>query len=99
MRLKPGTKLKGLQPQILFAAFVAEEVYAARGRDLWITSGNDGKHLPNSKHYDGQAIDIRTKNLDQHEVAGVVEAIRVRLNDEYDIVLETDHLHIEYDPK
>ena len=32
-------------------------------KDIWITSANDSKHRKGSKHYEDNALDIRTRNL------------------------------------
>jgi hypothetical protein len=72
--------------------------------EIWVTAGRDGKHVSNSKHYYDQALDIRTKNLDNKTCELFVRVIRRRLGKDYDVILESsgkpnEHLHIEYDPK
>lgn len=43
-------------------------VYAQRfAKPLVITSGNDGKHAPGSKHYAWKAVDLRSRELSMAE--------------------------------
>ena len=62
-----------------------------------ITSGNDGKHMKNSKHYKNEAIDIRINNMQKPEE--VTKEIKKLLGRDFDVILEPTHLHIEYDKK
>ncbi len=99
MKLKSNVKLNDLQPQILIAAMVANDVYRQHGKELVITSVNDSKHSEHSLHYSGNAIDIRTRYFDYQEKLDVYKEISKRLVSDFDVVLEKDHIHIEYDPK
>lgn len=68
------------------------------GYTMTITSGRDGVHSKNSKHYTGDAIDIRTR--DMSDVKKVYAMLKENVDDKlFDVVLESDHIHIEYDPK
>lgn len=85
------------------------------GRELTVTSCGDGKHGKGSKHYPGSftglvnAFDARIKDLDGNNMdisvadrstaTEIVAAMKVRLDAQFDIVLEKDHIHVEYDPK
>ena len=66
-------------------------------RDAIITFALDGKHSKNSLHYSGYAIDLRTLDMlgRQHDV---VKELKRVLGSDYDVVLEHDHIHLEYDP-
>lgn len=97
--IKPGVKAKGLQPEILLAIQEAREVYRNFGATLVVTSLLDGQHSEDSLHYKGLAVDIRIRNLDERVWAVVAEQISKALGPEYDVVLESDHIHIEFDPK
>ena len=68
---------------------------------VWITSGNDGKHMRGSKHYFNEAFDLRTRNLvGGHAAARTwVAKMQYELGSDYDIVLEKNHIHAEFDPK
>ena len=65
-----------------------------------ITSGIDGVHREGSKHYSLHAIDVRTNNFPTAKSKLIFQdLVKTRLGADYDVVLEPDHLHIEYDPK
>jgi len=98
MKLKKGVKLTGLQPQILVAIIVADSVYQSKGVELIITSGNDSKHSVNSLHYKGLAVDLRTRYFTQDVAMAVTKEIAENLGNEFDVLFEKNHIHIEYDP-
>ena len=64
---------------------------------MTITSAKDGKHSVNSLHYEGKAIDIRSR--DMHNSSRVCYFLRMSLGKDYDIINEKTHIHIEYDFK
>jgi hypothetical protein len=100
MIIKPGVRIAGLSINMQLALDWAEEVYEKYGHSLIITEGYAfSGHMKNSKHYTGEAVDIRIWNLgaDTHRIYG---QIKKGLDDYgYDTILESDHIHIEYDPK
>jgi len=85
------------------------------GRELTVTSCGDGTHGKGSLHYPDKvtglvnAFDARIKDLDGNDMdlsvadkstaQEIVKALKERMEAQYDIVLESDHIHIEYDPK
>ncbi len=97
--LKPGVRITGIRPEILLAAVAATEVYKAAGHDLTITACLDGKHTTGSLHYAGAAIDIRTRDLPPADVPKVMAQIKECVGGDFDVLLETDHIHIEFQPK
>jgi len=99
LSLKPGVRITGMRPEILLAAVSAMEVYKAAGHDLTITACVDGKHSTGSLHYTGAAIDIRTRDLPPADVQKVLAQIKECVGGDFDVLLETDHIHIEFQPK
>lgn len=106
--IKPGVKIAGMRPEILLAIIIADSVYSARRIPCVLTSVEDSTlHKSTSLHYKGLAVDIRLPSYytlaDQAAVENLDElvssAIARALGKEYDVVLEKDHIHIEYDPK
>ena len=73
--------------------------------ELDITSGCEliAIHEPGSKHYTGDAIDIRTwgiYSLKENIIEKFIKDLyKIFPDDLYDIVKEKDHIHIEFDPK
>ncbi len=99
--IKSGVKAAGLQPEILLAIVEAREVFRDLGADLIITSLTEGKHMPGSLHYEGLAVDLRTRHLALSDRALAANRLRMNLGPDYDVILETDppHIHVEFDPK
>ena len=83
------------------------------GKTILITSGSElsTKHMKTSKHYPynnkslkGEAADIRTTTkghytIDQVERLQELFYSQRIFADNYDLVIEGDHMHLEYDPK
>lgn len=71
---------------------------------VWITSGSDSH--TQGLHPQCRALDVRVYNLvakdrgERSEIASAWrEKLMKRLGPNYDVLLEDDHIHIEYDPK
>jgi hypothetical protein len=101
--IKTGVDLRGLQPQMAIAYVIVKDIYKRKGYECVITSGNDSKHGPNSLHYQGKALDIRTRTILPQDLTGHTSSIhaemKIALGEQFDVVLEKDHFHIEFDPK
>jgi protein-tyrosine-phosphatase len=95
MMLKAGVRVKGIQTEILLAAMIADTICQKHGVEFVITSAGDGVHSINSLHYKGQAIDIRSRDMKSPEL--IAKELAEALGDEYDVVLEKDHIHVEFD--
>lgn len=100
---RPGVRLNGghLRTKIAVMVNVAfETAPLLAGGQLVITSANDGKHMKGSRHYSDDAFDLRIRNiLPGGSAKAWVARMQERLGDDYDVVLEEDHIHVEYDPK
>ena len=99
IQIKPKARVRGLQPEMILAIMVANDVYAQYDIICVITEGTGAKHRRGSLHYVGLAIDLRTRNIPPNLREPVAQQIRVALGEEYDVVLESDHIHIEFQPK
>ena len=99
MILKKGVKVKDISTELLLALMICDLVYSKYGEELVVTSLNDGTHMEGSKHYVGDGADLRTRYFTKQEQNAIMKALRLRLSSDYDIVLEKDHIHLEYDPK
>jgi hypothetical protein len=67
---------------------------------LVITSGSDGTHAPNSKHYTGEAIDLRSKTLSTATRTVLMAELRRTLGPQFTVLLEdvgrpNEHLHCQ----
>ena len=99
MEIKNGASIIGLRSEILLAYMIAEVVYEKYFAECVITEGTGGVDGKASLHYVGSAIDLRTRDFDEGVAEIVASEIRVKLNEQYDVVLESDHIHIEFQPK
>lgn len=96
MKLKQSVHLHGVRSEIVLALLIADGIYASLADELVITSVIDGRHMRGSLHYIGAAADIRLPSSDPLLVrVEIAEA----LGAQYDVVLESDHIHIEFQPK
>lgn len=92
-----------IQPEIGAALGKAKPVFDQFNQQLVITSANDStEHKQGSLHYKGAAVDIRTRDLlggyTGQYAQDIVRSLREELGDDYDVILEGDHIHLEYDP-
>ena len=97
--LKEGVDVSGIRPEIIVAIMAAFAAYANENKECVITSVRDGRHLETSLHYAGQAVDLRTRHLTSEEKANIYKRLREALTRDYDIIMESDHIHIEYQPR
>ena len=79
---------------------ISSVVYGWFGQStLTVTSLRDGKHMTHSLHERGYAADLRTFTVDAPQHQALLAAIKGQLGSSYDVVLEEDHIHVEYDPE
>ena len=102
LRWKNSVRFDDLHAAMVFAAMRIDAIYANFGVDqCWITSANDSAHAAKSKHYDGRALDFRTKNVSGNVVGTLTNAIREALGPQYTVILEdlsrpNEHIHVQY---
>lgn len=89
----------GVTPHNLNIAAELANIAEENGLLLVITSGTDGTHMKTSKHYLGDALDVRTSNLTNEQIQMVKLNLMGKLGSDYDVIRESDHIHVEYDPK
>jgi len=97
--LKPGVRVAGLRPEILLAVVIAERVCAEMGVDCVVTACVDGVHQAGSLHYCGLAVDLRSRDFRPGDLDKAIARIRQCLGADYDVVLENEHVHVEFDQK
>ena len=100
MKIKPGVDVSKLSPQGLLILVVAQQLRPS----VRVTSGNDGKHMPTSKHYVGDAVDLGSKEFDRDDNEEFCRALRGNLGADFDVIYEKvgtpdEHIHVEYDRK
>lgn len=99
MQFKDDTiDVRGIRAELIIALMVAESTYQAMsGQGITITSVTDGEHSKTSLHYSGCAVDIR--NPEAFDNVTMAASLKARLFDDYDVIDEVDHIHIEYQPR
>jgi len=103
IKLNSTVNLFNLQPSTVLAIFICEDIMSSFTPDHFVlTSVNDSVHMPKSKHYEGNAFDLRRPvHFFNYEgsIENMVGRFKLALGAHYDVVLEDDHIHVEYDPK
>ncbi len=99
MKIKKGVRMDGIRPEIVAIFPVVEEVYKYAEMVCVLTSAREGVHSSNSLHPKGFAVDFRYTAGTVYRDAEIANMIRDALPDEYDVIPEDDHIHVEYDLK
>lgn len=100
LTFKPGVKIEELHDSIVELLPKICQVYSAFGKTCVVTSGSDGKHMVGSYHYTRplRAIDLRTYYFNSFERFAVLDELQRIAGPDFDVILESDHIHLEYDP-
>lgn len=96
MRHKKGVVLKGVCSEMFIAAIKIEAVLLQYNQECVITSGREGTHSRNSRHYIGCALDFRNRNLAPSVQNDVIAACREAIGAEYFIQMESNHIHCQF---
>jgi len=96
MLLKAGVDISRLKREARRSLPIVAAVFAAFDEELVITSTYEGNHGEGSLHYSDDAYDVREPKV---SLGIIVVQLKDRLGTAFDVVLEEDHIHIEYDPK
>ena len=108
IRLKEGVTWDGLEPDIFLGLAYIYWIFRENGLlELIVTSTKEDskEHKVTSKHYLGQAVDIRTHGILQNTKYLILKLGRVLVKPlGYDFIIEfegteREHFHLEYDPK
>ncbi len=91
--------------KILAAAEAAYREVLGPDFEPTVTGGLEGKHGARSYHYQNRALDFRTGHhwerplISRPQAEQVVATLISILGAGYDVLLEANHIHVEYDPK
>ena len=100
LSFKEGVLMFNLQPQLVLGLLSIYSVFKDYGYDCTVTSLSDSLHSVRSLHYSGYAVDLRIKHISSRaDVVAIGFDLRKALGSNFDVVLEVDHIHVEYDPK
>ncbi len=81
-----------------YANFIGSIYHMVTGHVMVITSIRDGKHMKGSLHYVGKAFDVRSRDMSASELITFIHLVKQECDSRLDIVKESNHIHIEYDP-
>jgi hypothetical protein len=93
--IKSGADIRGLHLCMRLVLKAVDSVYKRHGYDTVVTSGLDGTHSAGSFHYYGFAVDFRTNHLPVEKIAVIVEDVTAALGEDYFVLFEGDHLHVD----
>jgi len=96
-KVKKGVVLSGLQYEMRAVLKAIGKVCDELGLPVEITSGIEGSHSCASYHPYGYALDFSIREFSHGEPEVVVAYLKQELPSYYDVVLEHDHIHVEFD--
>lgn len=103
IQLKNGVGFVETHPAIRYALEVVNRESKEKFRPV-LTSAQDSDHGKDSLHYGipgdprCRAVDIRKRNIPALFLDTFLANIKRYLGPGFDVILESDHIHIEYDP-
>lgn len=99
IRFKPEVRIGFFTEQLGTVLAVAARWSARGGLDVEVNSINDGvnAHMAGSLHPFDLAIDLDTDGDFASDLPLLGEYLRRTLPPGFDVVLERDHVHVEYD--
>lgn len=99
-QMKEGVDHTNMSPSLTQYYNTIDSIHSCvTGRSAIITSARDGKHMIGSLHYRGRAIDLRTRDLSPKKARRLTRELQTELGRLFDIVVEYDHIHLEYQPR
>ena len=100
LSIKPGVDVAGISNEMVLATQICHSIYAEYQIPCVLTEAKSrGGHKRGSLHYVGQAVDIRTRNVPVEKRPDITVALQEALGEQYDVILEKDHIHVEFQPK
>jgi len=99
--IKEGANIDDCRAEILIAYITTiTPVFRDHGKDALITSGSEPyKHsAKHSRHYSGDALDIRSRWFSEPEKIAILTQLQNKLGEDFVVLLESTHFHIHYAP-
>jgi len=94
-----GASVRGLGAEMAIAWTIIMAIFERHGVTARLSSGVDGEHMRGSSHYRGHAIDISKRDVPSQAHAQLGQAMSAALGDEFDVIEESTHWHIQFKPK
>lgn len=93
-------------PALLFAFEAVDRVFRRHiGRDAVLTAAQEDAHGEGSLHFGVEgdprcrAADFSFDGVPDNKKIAISSELRRRLGEDFDVVVEADHFHVEYDPE
>jgi hypothetical protein len=106
LSFKHGVRIRGISPELIVGWSVANQVFDKFGFDCMVTSCNDRHHSRGSRHYRGDAVDLRSKHVPVEKKRQIEQEVQRRLAplEDFDFFLEAagtdnEHYHLQFRPK
>jgi len=96
MLIKAGVDISRLKRNARRGLAGVDEALKEWNVETVVTSTFEGNHGAGSLHYADQAFDVGLPERDKDLIIG---HLKRKLGSLFDVVLEDDHIHVEYDPK
>lgn len=96
MLLRPGVDISRLHRPIRRSLNKVDAIFRRYAQEFIITHTYDGLHSSSSLHYSNDAYDSALPTIRRREI---FVDIQRELGDNYDVIMDKDHYHIEHDPK
>jgi hypothetical protein len=96
MLIKAGVDISRLERNTRRGLRKVADIFLRYDQEVIITSAFEGNHGAGSLHYANQAFDVRFPSDDKENIEA---SIFEELSNDFDVLMESDHIHIEYDPK
>jgi len=95
MLIKAGVDISRLERNTRRSLTVVASIFEDEGLPFVITSTYEGNHSAGSLHYANRAYDMASP---AEKWRWLFDRVRDALSNDFDVVDELDHWHIEYDP-
>lgn len=101
IKTKGPTVNLDVNPVFEKAVPVLKTAWIMLGLECVVTSGKDGEHSKKTAHKDGNALDLRTWDIQKHMMPlafarNLSNALLQVCGPVFYVVLERDHIHLEY---
>lgn len=97
-----GVRFDGVKTETLAGIMVASFVYFRHGHACTVVklvTENPGVQRLRTAHDQGLAADLRSSMIPKDKLSRMVLSLKDALGSDYDVVLEKDHIHMEFQPK
>jgi hypothetical protein len=98
VKIKGNVRFHSAEQAMTVAHSVVTDVYRELGYECRLTCGIE-EHEPPSIHVVGGAFDYGIRRIPDADCVLIRHLLQERLGHGFDVVLESDHIHVEYDPR